>query len=70
MAAANERLARVEQVKRFRVLPVFWEAGGDEVTPTMKLKRKVIASRYACEIDELYQSEERPIDVHEPAAAW
>jgi long-chain acyl-CoA synthetase len=51
---ANERLARVEQIKKFTVLPEVWEPGGDEVTPTMKLKRKPIAAKYAEQIDALY----------------
>jgi long-subunit acyl-CoA synthetase (AMP-forming) len=51
---ANDELARVEQVKRFRILPVDWEPGGDELTPTMKLKRKPIVEKYADEIDSLY----------------
>jgi long-subunit acyl-CoA synthetase (AMP-forming) len=51
---ANEALARVEQVKRFRILPAPWEPGGDELTPTMKLKRRPIADKYADEIDALY----------------
>jgi len=50
----NERLARVEQVKAFKVLPAFWAPGGDEVTPTMKLKRRVITTKYADAIDALY----------------
>ena len=54
--AANEQLARVEQIKKFKLLPVDWEPGGDELTPTMKLKRKPIAEKYATEIDELYSS--------------
>jgi long-chain acyl-CoA synthetase len=54
--AANEKLARVEQIKKFKLLPVDWEPGGDELTPTMKLKRKPIAEKYAGEIDELYGS--------------
>jgi long-subunit acyl-CoA synthetase (AMP-forming) len=52
--AANEDLARVEQVKRFVVLPTDWEPGGDELTPTMKLKRKPIAQKYADQIEALY----------------
>ncbi|WP_199433279.1 AMP-dependent synthetase/ligase [Qaidamihabitans albus] len=52
--AANEKLARVEQVKKFTVLPAFWEPGGAEVTPTMKLKRKPIAEKYRAEIEALY----------------
>jgi long-chain acyl-CoA synthetase len=52
--AANEELARVEQVKRFKILPAPWEPGGDELTPTMKLKRKPIAEKYEQEIEALY----------------
>ncbi|MEA2369190.1 MAG: long-chain acyl-CoA synthetase, partial [Thermoleophilaceae bacterium] len=51
---ANEQLARVEQIKKFKVLPTDWEPGGDELTPTMKLKRKPIHEKYADEIEELY----------------
>ncbi|MFI6095698.1 AMP-dependent synthetase/ligase [Lentzea sp. NPDC051213] len=52
---ANEKLSRVEQVKNFTVLPASWEPGGDELTPTMKLKRRPITEKYAEEIDELYR---------------
>jgi long-chain acyl-CoA synthetase len=52
--AANAHLSRVEQVKRFRVLPAEWLPGGDELTPTMKLKRRPIAAKYTGEIDGLY----------------
>ena len=51
---ANEQLARVEQIKKYRILPGDWEPGGDELTPTMKLKRKPIAEKYAEEIEALY----------------
>ena len=44
---ANGALSRVEQTKRFAILPVSWEPGGDQVTPTIKLKRQAIAARYA-----------------------
>ena len=54
IAAANEQLARVEQVKKFKLLDEEWQAGGDELTPTMKLKRKPIHEKYQSEIDELY----------------
>ncbi len=53
--AANERLARVEQIKRFTILPAVWEPGGDELTPTMKLKRRPIAEKYAAQIEALYE---------------
>jgi len=51
---ANAKLSRVEQIKKFRVLPTDWAPGGDELTPTMKLKRRPIADKYAAEIEELY----------------
>jgi long-subunit acyl-CoA synthetase (AMP-forming) len=51
---ANEQLSRVEGIKRFRLIPGEWEPGADELTPTMKLKRKPIAEKYASEIDALY----------------
>ena len=51
---ANAHLSRVEQIKRFTVLGVDWQPAGDELTPTMKLKRRVIAEKYAAEIDALY----------------
>jgi long-subunit acyl-CoA synthetase (AMP-forming) len=51
---ANERMARVEQIKKFKILPTDWAPGGDELTPTMKLKRKPIERKYAAEIDALY----------------
>jgi long-chain acyl-CoA synthetase len=52
--AANERLARVEQIKKFTLVRGDWEPGGDELTPTMKLKRKPIAEKYADEIEAMY----------------
>jgi long-subunit acyl-CoA synthetase (AMP-forming) len=54
VADANERLARVEQIKRFHVLDGEWAPGGDELTPTLKLKRKPIGEKYAAEIEALY----------------
>ena len=52
--AANSRLSRVEQIKRFALLDDEWLPGGDELTPTMKLKRKPISEKYAEEIEGLY----------------
>jgi long-subunit acyl-CoA synthetase (AMP-forming) len=54
VAEANEQLARVEQIKKFKVLRDEWQPGGEELTPTMKLKRKPIHQKYAKEIEELY----------------
>ena len=39
-------MSRVEQIKKFKLLPSDWEPGGDELTPTMKLKRKPIDEKY------------------------
>ena len=52
--AGNEKLARVEQIKKFKVLPTEWGPGGDELTPTSKLRRKPIAEKYSDEIEALY----------------
>jgi long-chain acyl-CoA synthetase len=54
--AANQRLARIEQVKRFEVLPVEWTAESEELTPTLKLRRRIIHAKYAERIDALYGS--------------
>jgi len=54
VANANTHLSRVEQIKRHTILPCDWEPGGDELTPTMKLKRRPIAEKYAAEIEALY----------------
>ena len=51
--AANEQLARVEQIKKFKLLERGVEPGGDELTPTMKLKRRPIHEKYTKEIEEL-----------------
>lgn len=68
VAEGNAKLSRVEQIKRFRVLPALWEPGGDEVTLTMKLKRRPIAEKYAEEIEGLYAHDPGP-QVHQPRAA-
>jgi len=51
---ANEKLARVEQIKRFTIVPCDWLPGGDELTPTMKLKRRPIAEKYDAAIEAMY----------------
>jgi long-chain acyl-CoA synthetase len=52
--AANETLARVEQIKKFTLIEGDWLPGGDELTPTMKLKRKPIGAKYEAEIEAMY----------------
>ena len=54
VAAANGRLARVQQIKYWRLLPVEWTAESEELTPTLKLKRRVVHAKYADVIDSLY----------------
>jgi long-subunit acyl-CoA synthetase (AMP-forming) len=55
VAVANERLARVEQIKAWDLLEVEWLPGGDELTPTAKLRRKPIEAKYADRIEALYR---------------
>ncbi len=52
---ANARLSRVEQIKRYKVLDGDWAPGGEELTPTMKLKRRPIERKYEAEIEALYE---------------
>jgi long-chain acyl-CoA synthetase len=54
--AGNTRLARVEQIKRWELLDHLWDSESGELTPTMKLKRPVITSRYEAELDKLYSA--------------
>ena len=51
---ANAKMSRVEQIKKFTLLPEEWLPGGDELTPTMKLRRKPIGEKYDAEIQALY----------------
>jgi long-subunit acyl-CoA synthetase (AMP-forming) len=62
----NSKLSRVEQIKRFLIVGTPWEPGGDELTPTMKLKRKPIAEKYAAEIDKLYAETPGPDVINLP----
>jgi long-chain acyl-CoA synthetase len=52
--AANAGLARVEQIKTHRILETTWKPGTNEVTATMKLRRRAINDTYAAEIEALY----------------
>jgi long-chain acyl-CoA synthetase len=52
--AVNPRLARVEQIKDFRIIDQLLTPEDEELTPTMKLKRKVVAAKYAALIDGMY----------------
>jgi len=50
----NQKFARVEQVKKFAILPQDLSQEAGELTPTMKIKRNVVAEKYAGEIESLY----------------
>jgi long-subunit acyl-CoA synthetase (AMP-forming) len=54
VADANARLARVQQIKKWRLLPAEWTAESEELTPTLKLKRRVVHGKYTDVIDDLY----------------
>jgi long-chain acyl-CoA synthetase len=54
--SANQHLARVEQIKKFTIVEGDWAPGGEELTPTMKLKRRPITAKYEAEIDAMYAS--------------
>jgi long-chain acyl-CoA synthetase len=50
----NRNLARVETIKRFRLIDQLLTAEDDELTPTMKLKRKLVNEKYKDLIDDMY----------------
>jgi long-chain acyl-CoA synthetase len=52
----NRHVARVESIRKFTILPVEWTALSEELTPTFKLKRRVINAKYASEIESMYSS--------------
>ena len=54
LAQANSHLSRVEQFKRFTILPTEWSPESEELTPTLKLKRRVIEKKYRPQIDAMY----------------
>jgi long-chain acyl-CoA synthetase len=62
---ANTELNDAEQIRRFAIVPGPWLPGGDELTPTMKLKRKPIAAQHAALIEALYAEGESDA-VHRP----
>jgi len=54
----NRHVSNVEGVKRFTILPGDWTAETEELTPTLKLKRRVISQKYADQIEDMYVREE------------
>jgi long-chain acyl-CoA synthetase len=51
---ANQEVSGVEQIKKWIIVPDDWTPDSGEVTPSLKLKRKVVLDKYADQIDELY----------------
>jgi len=45
VAEGNSRLSRVEQIMRLQILPTVWSPGGEELTATMKLRRRVVDAK-------------------------
>jgi long-chain acyl-CoA synthetase len=52
--AANEKVSRVEQVKKFVIVPDVWTPESGEITPSLKLKRRVVLEKYEDAINDLY----------------
>ena len=57
VSEVNGSLANFETIKRFRIVPEEWTQDSGELTPSMKLKRRVITAKYAKVVDELYVDE-------------
>jgi len=51
---ANQQVSNVEAIKRWTILPTEWTVESEELTPTLKLKRRVVHQKYAEEIESLY----------------
>jgi long-chain acyl-CoA synthetase len=54
LTVANTHLSRIEQFKRFTILPTEWSPESEELTPTLKLKRRVIYTKYSPQIEAMY----------------
>ncbi len=64
----NHHVSQVESVRRFTILPTDWTAETEELTPTLKLKRRVISQKYAGTIEDMYTREE-PRHAEQPTEA-
>jgi long-chain acyl-CoA synthetase len=60
VAQVNERVSRVENIRKWTILPAEWTAESEELTPTLKLKRRVIAAKYARAIASMYDGSPDP----------
>jgi long-chain acyl-CoA synthetase len=57
---ANQAVSRAEQIREFRILPVDFTESGGEMTPTMKVKRAVVAKTFAADIASIYSGAKAP----------
>jgi long-chain acyl-CoA synthetase len=55
----NTRFSRVQTIKKFTILPNEFSVEGNEITPTMKLKRRIINTKYVKEIEDMYNNAEK-----------
>jgi long-chain acyl-CoA synthetase len=53
--ATNAKVGRVEQIKKFEILPEDLSQATGELTPTLKVKRNVVAEKFADRVEELYR---------------
>jgi long-chain acyl-CoA synthetase len=51
---ANQAVSKAEAIRKFRILPVDFTEDTGELTPTLKVKRKVVAQKFASDIEALY----------------
>ena len=54
----KDKIARFEEIKKFVLLPNEFSLEKNEITPTLKLKRKVIGKNYSAEIESMYEAAE------------
>ena len=54
MKSINPEFSHIEQIKKFVLLPEPWDVSSDELTPTMKVKRRVVRQKFKAEIDSIY----------------